>query len=323
MGNLGAREKYGFMLLGVVVLVFLIYFFGIRSAQASYDSLVAQRNELSARLQYYEQLKNQNASAETAINALNQDISSIEATFLPALNAESLEQYVLSVFEENGCPYLVNVSLEAVGADSVTLPDGSPARDSILINRISVQYSSTDGYNIPQYNQSDSVNNNGDLDEELLNTLLDGMVWHGTSGIKGYDEFIASLAAIESENPDCVKVHSVHVEDEAGYLLMSAEIDFYSVTFTNRVSTPNLSAPYVTFAGAPVDTDGGFIGMPFIVDNQNSAWYNVSLTDADALAGTRPFATYYSNVIFTDAVASQGLLGVLDVGDAPAPEVVE
>lgn len=317
MNNLGAREKYGFMLLGIVVLVFLIYFFGIRTAQSDYDSLVAQRSQLSATLEYYEQLKNQNASAEAEILAINESISQYESRFLPLLSTESIEQYVLSVFESNGCPYLSSVTTENISVGEIILPDGTKSEDSIVAKRITLTYSTTDGFNIPQYNMSFTVNSNGVPDEELVNELIDGMQWIGTSGIVGYDEFLSSLEELENVDPNCIKLNSISVKSEGGYMLMTASIDFYSATFINRVSTPNTNAPYITYAGAAVDTDGGFIGMPFVVDDPNSAWFGICMTDADATAGNRPFSAYFSNVLFRESVTNIGLIPTLGIGDSP------
>ncbi len=321
MNNLGAREKYGFMLLGIVVLVFLIYFFGIRSAQANYDYLVNERNQLQSTLQYYEQLKTQNADAETEIQLINENIAAIETKFLPILNSEAIEQYVLDVFESNDCPYLVSAATEDVVAEQVYLPDGTLANDSILIKRLTVTYSTTDGFNIPQYNLTDfTTSEDGLVNTELIAELIaERMYWQGMAGIEGYDGFVASLEQIEAENADCVKIYSVSVKEEAGYLLMTASIDFYSATFTQRVSQASTNAPYITYAGATnVDTDGGFIGMPFYVDDPNSVWYGVYMTDTDATSGDRPFSVYFSNVIFTDAVETAGLSSVIAAGE-PAP----
>ena len=84
MGNLGAREKYGLMLLGVVAVVFVIYFFGIRNLDARYDELVAERTELQAQLDYYESLKAQNDETQAQIEQLKTEIAEVEGTFLPS-----------------------------------------------------------------------------------------------------------------------------------------------------------------------------------------------------------------------------------------------
>lgn len=320
MGNLGDRERYGVMLLGIVVVVFAIYFFGIRSLDGKYDELVTKREELQSQLDYYESLKAQNTATQAQIDELKTNIAEVEGTFLPAICAESIEQYVLKTFEDAGCPYLASVEEQDISADNVILPNGNIASDSILQKRIIVTYSTTDGFNVPNYNRSTTVISDGVIDEGLWNEYRDQMFWHGADSIVGYDEFVAALKTIEAVNPDCVKINSISIESEGGYILMTAEIDFYSATFNDRVSEPDMSAPYVTWAGSTnINTTGGFIGYPFIVEDPNSEWFMVLMTDSDAVAGDRPFAAYYSTAIFRDAVNTQTLANVLDAGAAQIP----
>lgn len=324
MGNLGQRERYYLMLLGIVVVVFIIYFFGIRNLGFKYDSLVAERQQLQAQLDYYEALKTQNDATQAQINELKNSIATEEARFLPFICTEALEQYVLSTFEGAGCPYLVSAGISDVAAESVALPDGTISRESLVIKRVSVQYSTTDGFNIPEYNRNISVIHDGVVDEEALNALLEEMYWHGSASITGYNEFWSALEELESVNPDCIKINSVSVSSEGGYMLLSADVDFYSATFSGRVSTPDTSAPYVTWAGVTnIDTAGGFIGHPFVIEDPNSQWFNTMLTDSEALAGNRPFATYYSASIFEQEVNARGLEEVLEIGDQPIAEDVE
>ena len=321
MGNIGKREKYYLMLLGIVVLVLLIYYFGIRNLGIKYDELVAQRNELQAQLDYYEALKTQNDAALAQINQLKADIADVEERFLPYISSESIEQYVLKTFEDAGCPYLVSVSTEDVAATAVTLPDGSTSTDTLLIKRITVQYSTTDGFNIPDYNRSNTVVVNGAIDETALNALLDDMVWHGSNSIEGYPGFVDALETLEAANPDCIKINSISIESEGGYILMNAQIDFYSATFYNRVSEPNTDAPYLTWAGSTnIGTDAGFIGRPFIIENPSNEWFNIMMSDGEATAGDRPFSTYYSDAIFEQSVEAVGLAATLELGEAVAPE---
>lgn len=320
MGNLGDRERYGVMLLGIVVVVFVIYFFGIRSLDGKYDELVTKREELQAQLDYYESLKSQNAATQAQIDELKANIAEVEGTFLPAICSEAIEQYVLKTFEDAGCFYLVSVEAQDVALEAVTLPNGNTATDGLVVKRMVVQYSTTDGFNIPNYNRSTTVITDGVLDEGLWNEYLDQMAWQGADSITGYNEFVAALKTIEAANPECVKINSISIQSEGGYVLMTAEIDFYSATFNERVSEPDMSAPYVTWAGSTnINTTGGFIGYPFIVEDPNSEWFMVLMTDGDAVQGDRPFATYYSNAIFRDAVNAQGLAAVLEAGAPQTP----
>ena len=329
MGNIGQREKYYLMLLGIVVVVVLIYFFGIRTLGEKHVDLVNERTQLEEQLAYYEALKTQNAETQAQIDQLKTQISDEESRFLPFICSEAIEQYVLKTFEDAGCPYLVSVSAEDVVPSTVTLPNGTAATDTLIAKRITVQYCTTDGYNIPEYNRSTTVISNGIIDEEAFNAYLDEMYWHGADSRVGYAEFLNALATLESENPDCIKINSISIESEGGYILLNASIDFYSATFYERVSEPDTNAPYVTWAGATnINTAGGFIGYPFIVEDPNSDWFMIMMTDADATSGQRPFATYYSNAIFRNEVNTNGLASVLDIdgvggGDIPADEVPE
>jgi len=329
MGNIGKRERYYLMLLAIVLVVGLIYFFGIRNLGFKYDELVATRAQLQAQLDYYESLKTQNAETQTRINELKTDISAEEGRFLPYINTASIEQYVLKTFEDAGCPYLVSVTADDITPESVTLPDGTSATDSLLTKRIIVQYSTTDGFNLPEYNRSTSVLDMGVLDEAAFQSYIDAIGWQGADSITGYNEFVSALETIEAANPDCIKINSIGVTAEGGYMLLNAEIDFYSVTFRSRVSEANTDAPYISWAGeSNIDTEGGFIGRPFRVEDQNSEWYWTLMDDNDATAGSRPFATYYSRAIFEQAVQANGLESVLGdevnlTGVGGAEEVVE
>ena len=189
MGNIGKRERYYLMLLGIVIAVLLIYYFGIRNLGIKYDEMVDTRSQLQAQLDYYEALKTQNDEALAQINQLKNEISEAEARFLPNICSEAIEQYVLKTFEDAGCPYLVSVSASDIAASGVTLPDGSSASDSLLIKRITVQYSTTDGFCIPEYNRNVTVVVDGMVDEAEFNALLEEMYWHGADSRVGYDEF--------------------------------------------------------------------------------------------------------------------------------------
>lgn len=329
MGNIGQREKYYLMLLGIVLVVVLIYFFGIRNLGDKHEDLVAERAQLEEQLAYYEALKTQNAETQAQIDQLREQISTEESRFLPFICSEAIEQYVLKTFEDAGCPYLVSVTAEDVVPETVVLPNGTVATDSLISKRITVQYCTTDGYNIPEYNRSTTVISNGVVDVDAFNAYLDEMYWHGADSRVGYDEFLNALATIEAANEDCIKISSISISSEGGYILLNASIDFYSATFNERVSEPETNAPYITWAGATnINTTGGFIGYPFIVEDPNSDWFMIMMTDTDATAGERPFATYYSTAIFRSEVTTNGLASVLDIdgvggGDIPADEVPE
>lgn len=324
MSNLGEREKYGIILLLVVLIVFGIYMLGIRNLEDKYVELTNTKNELVARKEYYDQLRAQNSATLEAINQINQDISAIENSFIPEIKTEVLENYVERVFENNGCPYLVNIASSDIATPQIVLPDGTIAEDTMILKRIDVTYCTTDGFNIPQYNRSNTVIDQGAINVDQLQANLESMVWTGADSRVGFDEFVNALKYIESENEDCVLIHDIGAEQEGGYILLKASIDFYSVNFSDRVSSINCNWPYYVWNGpTSISTNAGFIGMPFIVEDINSEWYHVMLTTDEAIEGTRPFCTYYSRAIFEQMVLTDGLAVTLGYEDGEAPAPVE
>ena len=327
MSNLGPREKYGIILLGIVLIVFGIYMLGIRNLEKSYAELTATRDSLVQQKEYYDALKNQNQEMQAQIAELESEISEVEGSFLPEFNTESILQYVLSIFESNGCPYLVTANTNDSYLPAILMPDGTLSEDSLAIKTVSLQFSSIDGVNIGQYNRTPTVNlPDGTVDEEMLSQLIESMVWQGSASRDPYyNGFIASLVQISEIDPDCIKLSSFGVEGKNGYLLMSVDINFYAASFANRVSEPNTSAPYITWNGdLGVATDAGFIGMPFIVDDPNSAWYLCTLDMSSAGSTERPFCTYYSAAIWSQMVGEGGVRGALGIEeDGSLPEIPE
>lgn len=323
MSNLGPREKYGIILLGIVLIVFGIYMLGIRNLENQYVELVATRDELLAQKQYYDDLKNKNDEMQAEIKKLESEISNVESSFIPMLNTECIQQYVFSVFEEAGCPYLHISSTADTTMPQVLLPDGTMSDSTVVIKSVDVEYSTTDGVNIPQYNRENTVClPDGTIDEEELNSLLESMVWEGSDSIVGYQEFLNALITLSTVDPDCIKIESFGVVSQNGYMLLSAKINFYAANFANRVSEPDTTAPYITWNGErDVPTNAGFIGFPFVCDDPNSVWYMVTLTGSEASSTDRPFATYYSAQIWQDMVNESGVLGALGIEDGNLPEV--
>ena len=126
---------------------------------------------------------------------------------------------------------------------------------------------------------------------------------------------------IEETDENCIKITNIAVEEESGYLLMSATINFYSATFTNRVSEANTTAPYVSWNGmVGIATDHGFIGLPFFVDDTGSEWYGTIMSDSEASETDRPFAAYYSAQTWANLVGEVGTYNALglteDIGVA-------
>ena len=307
MNNLTAREK-GFMyVITLLIIVVLGYFFGIRNLNNKYDEYKVELQTLQERKAYLDQLRENNASMANEIELLKTACSDLELSFIDQIETECIEQYFLKTFETAGCPFLVNVTATDVGMPAVTYPDGSTSPDGLVCMKIDVTYSSTDGYTVTQYNRTPDFTAAAEIPVEEQIAELSTMMGQGDyAERKGYDEFIAALKKINKENPQCIKVDSIAVSEENGAMILTASINFYGTNLRNRLSVDDSKAPYTYWCGDKnVDTKGGFIGYPYVCDNENSLWYgvvNMNLEPTD----TKPFAAYWANVLFAKQLDEAG-----------------
>ncbi len=328
MGNLGTREKYGMFALVIVLILFLIYIFGIRNLDSKYETYEARKAELEQQKEYYDALKADNDATSKEIQEVKKEIEEMEATFLPEIRTEAIENFLLDTFKKNNCPYLVKVETEDINAPTVVLPDGTTASDMLVWKRVTITYSTTDGFNVPQYNHENTVIVDGTPDPdqflEKLATMYDlstavGVGFPNQWGIVGYEGFVKTLKEIEAIDSEAIKIFDIKAEDQGGYMLLTAQIDFYSATFNNRLSKPDETPAYVTYPSAKsgsIKIGHGFIGLPYYVSDSQSAWYKIMVPDSVAAATTKPFATYYSNALFSTLVKGQGLartIGIMEV----------
>ena len=141
------------------------------------------------------------------------------------------------------------------------------------------------------------------------------------SEAKGYDEFLKALDKISKENPGCIKVTDLTAVSNNGFFTLTASIDFYGTVLTNRVSVDNSKAAYTYWTGdTNVDTSGGFIGFPYIVNNEKSLWNGYVLKSFEAYA-ERPFAAYWANAAFAQQVNAKG--GLAKFFNVKDPRVIE
>ena len=307
MSNLTAREK-GFMyVVTLLIIVVLGYFFGIRTLNNKYDEYVAELNSLNERKAYLDQLKENNISMENEIKVLQENCSKLELSFIDELETECIEQYVLKTFEEANCPFLISISSADVGMASVNYPDGTISPDGLACLQISVTYSSTDGYNVPQYNRNPDFTAKAEVPfATSVAELKEQLGKEDYSKRFGYDEFIAALKKMNSENPDCIKVDSFSATDTDGVMTLTAAINFYGTNLKNRISIDDRKDPYTYWCGdTNVDTKGGFIGFPYICDNEDSLWYGVVNFNIDS-AASKPFAAYWSELLFKEKFDDSG-----------------
>ena len=299
MNNLTAREK-GFMyVITLLIIVVLGYFFGIRTLNNKYAEYQVELQELQDRKEYLDQLRANNASMASEIELLQSQCKELELTFIDELETENLEQYVLSTFEKEGCPFLISVSSADVAMASVSYPDGTTAPDTILCTQIMVSYSTTDGYTVTQYNRTPDFTSGAKVPAgETITQLMDQMGQGEYAKRKGYKEFISALQKINEENKDCIKVQTIDVVEDGGILTLTASINFYGASLSRRYSTDTSTAAYTSWTGhTNVDTKGGFIGFPYVCDNKNSLWYGIVNLDFDASIN-KPFAAYWASALF-------------------------
>ena len=321
MNNLTAREK-GFMyVITLLIIVVLGYFFGIRTLNNKYDEYRAELQSLQERKAYLDQLRENNASMASEIEILKSSCSEIELSFIDRLETECIEQYVLKTFETAGCPFLTDISSGEIGMSTVTYPDGTTCPDNVVCMQISVSYVSTDGYTVTQYNRTPDFTPGSQKSVEDTIDELSGQMGQGDYAKRvGYDEFIAALKKINSENTSCIKVGSLTASETNGYMTLSATINFYGTSLRNRISVDDSKAPYTYWCGdTNVDTKGGFIGFPYVCDNEKSLWYGVVNMNFEPGAN-KPFAAYWANSLFKTQLgeANDDIRELIGFGSEPA-----
>lgn len=306
MNNLSAREKTGIYVISLLILILLGYVLGIRNLNNKYDQLEKQYNELVARRDYLNQLKQNVTQTTEEIARLNENISKVELSFIDKLETECLMQYVLKTFEDSGIPYMSNISSEDVKCAAVSYADGSTSPDTLQCTRVNVTYATTDGYIIPQYNRKPDTTNANENRKATAKELIGKMGKDEYKEAKGYDEFLKGLDKMAKDNPGCIKVTNLTAVSEQGFFKMTASIDFYGTVLTNRVSVDTNKAGYTFWNGdTNVDTSGGFIGVPYIVKNEKSLWNNFVIQGFEPYA-ERPFAAYWANAAFAQQFAAKG-----------------
>lgn len=306
MSNLTAREKAFMYAVTLLIIIVLGYFFGIRTLNDKYDQYKAELQSLKERQAYLDMLRTNNENMRTEIDTLNASCSELEMSFIDKLETEVIQQYVLSTFEKAGCPYLIGITSADIGMATVSYPDGTSSPDSLICMQVVVEYSSTDGYTVTQYNRTPDFTGSDEEVTETLNELMDKFGKDEYAERVGYYEFLKALKQINSENPKCIKVDTIKVEDNNGFLKLTAAINFYGVNLNNRISVDDRTDPYTSWSGHKnVDTSGGFIGFPYICDYKDSLWYGLENSNIEENAN-KPFAPYWAIAIFNEQLKAAG-----------------
>ena len=332
MNNLSLREKAIMYILVLVVIALLAYIFGIRTLNNKNADLQVELQTLEQRKAELDILKQENENTRTTITTLKDSIVTIEHSFIRDLKTENVERYVLGVMEDKGMPYLAEVNSEDVQMDAIILADGTASNDFVRCKRINIEYATTDGYEIEQYNLVESNKDaEGNIDAARVNYILNNTGKFDASRVKGYNEFIDALKAIEKTSQDdpCIKITKFSAESTHGYMTMKASIDFYGAELSQRVSDSesdkHLKSVYAGWSGdsSTVFEEEGLIGMPYKVDKPGNMWHGVMI-DPSEVNGfiERPFAAYLSNARFTMLIQDKGLAyivgGGIPTGDADA-----
>ncbi|MCR4669698.1 MAG: hypothetical protein K5643_00750 [Saccharofermentans sp.] len=313
MNNLTTREKamaFGILL---ILIIFLVYFFGIRILNDKYKEYQTQLKTLQDRKAFLDELKAENEKTQEEIKLLKANIEKIELSFIDKLETEVIEQYLMAEFEKNECPYLTEVQVKDVTTSPIVMADGKTSDNSVLRRSVEITYSTTDGFLPTQYNATPTFMVDGKPDYKAYEDMLALIGSADFTQFDGYDGFIKTLKDIEKKNKDCVKLVGIKAESQHGYMLLTATVDFFGATFTDRESTDTNKDAYTYWSGhTSIDTKGGFIGMPYIVTNENSAWRNVVI-DMSEVKGffARPFTPYVINAYFTKMIDKEGIRYVI------------
>ncbi len=321
MGSLSLKEK---LMLGAVILlvvIFLIWFFVISPLNSKIDDAQMELQNKQDLNDIYENLRTQNSETDSAISFLENQIIELEESFVPQLNSDAIVNYIQRLFENNGCPYLSEISTETLPMDSIILSDGSVSTDSLNCLRVTVRYQSTDGYNIPEYNNNPDWHVNMQYDDAAIMEAIGQM---GNYPVVGYPEFVNTVTQISELNPSAIKINNIRIEDSLqGYLNMTAVIDFYSGDFTNRVSEVSTDAPYVAFGGETPATDLGMIGFPIVVTDVNSPYAGIMLSPTQFGLEERDFAAWWSSSITMIYTSTGGDLYVVNEEGVLTPVATE
>ena len=309
MSNLTAREKAFMYAITLLIIIVLGYFFGIRTLNNKYDDYKEELQTLQEKKEFLDQLRENNVSMDKEIQVLEASCKELELSFIDKLETECLQQYVLKTFEDEGCPFLININSADVGMSSVTYPDGTTSPDGLVCMQIGVSYSTTDGYTVTQYNRTPDFTEGAQIPaEETIAELATQMGQGDYAKRTGYHEFLSALKKIANENPSCIKVTSITATEEVGIMTVSATINFYGTSLRNRLSVDDSTKPYTSWTGhRGVDTKGGFIGFPYICDYKDSLWYGcVTMNLKEGSQVKRPFAAYWANVLFDAQLEAAG-----------------
>lgn len=313
MGNISNREKILIFVLGAALIALIMFLAIIRPLINKNNQAKATLEERRQTDQQYRELIEANSQLEADITKAENSIKDIEGSILPEVETYSVENFIKQTLESKGSPYLSSISSESIPCDEIHLPDGSVASETLVLKRIHVEYASTDGFTVKEYNgQPRFTTDEGLYDEALISELIAGMGnWEDERySIVGYKEFTDAMEEISKAYPTCVKIHSMSVEDSLiGFLYLRADIDCYATNLGTERLLPENDPKQVkiTWSGdTNVACDAGMIGVPIINNTEGNSFYG-RVISLKALSDfqNRPYASYFSSAILADIAKNQ------------------
>lgn len=313
MGNLSTREKILIFCVVLLLVCAIFYIAALRPLNNLIGNAQGDLAEREAQMQYYEDLKASNNETKKQIEATEKTIKAQEASMLASVDGENIVNYVERVLEENGSPYQAKVSSQDIDCDDIILPNGDKATQSLILKRVSVEYATTDGFTVPEYDFNPTWIKDGYYDLELVADAVSKMGDETEYPIVGYKEFIESMKIIAKEIPSCVKIHNITIEDSKyGFCYLRAEIDVYGANLgSSKLTKDNDPAQVKLDWGGKtnVDCKGGMIGLPLVNFNQDSTFYLFGVIgDGVDTYVDRPYCSYFSNAIMVLICQENGRL---------------
>ncbi|MCR5617660.1 MAG: type II secretion system protein M [Clostridiales bacterium] len=316
MNNLSTREKVLIYVVILLLIVGIVYVAVLRPLGKAIDSANAELDNRKSRLEYLDALKASNESTKDNISKLEKDIKAKEGSLFAHIDGDVVADYVMRVFESSNCPYLSEIKVEDIPTSDIYLPDGSMAAEKLVLKRVYVEYATTDGFTIPEFNKKPAWYTGGtELEKDLITDAVAHMGDPAYYQITGYTQFIDGLKTIANNDTykNCIKVHSVTVEDSTtGFLYLRAEIDCYGTDLgSSRIlAVKEKEQVKIEWDGDEnVDCSGGMIGVPLFNFNEKNSFYMYQIAgDGIEEFSNRPYCSYFSNAMMVLIYKQYGTL---------------
>lgn len=306
MKNLSLKERFLLIAVGVALLIAIAYIGVIMPVNNKIDEKRIELDKKIALDKQYDEIKKSNNELRIAIDETKADIEVIENSFFADTDIDVIENYVMNIFEQEGSYYLSNIESVDITPEDIYLPNGVIATEKLLVKRLSIEYATTDGYTIPEYNGRPVWIDPLDMETSTA-TLAGAIAQMGNYDIVGYKEFVSGCEIISKAHPNCIKVHKLSIEDSKnGFLYLRAEVDIYSTMLGNsrlsQTNTPEqVALEWTGRAKAEINCGSGLIGMPIICWDEGSEWFMCQISYGELKEfRNRPASSWFSNAMLTE-----------------------